>query len=98
MREDKFLRTLGFEKIAEKSLAKIPPQTLQHLEDTCFGINAYVETLSPSDYPLEFKLLGIEELPTFRTTRHSCFIHNDGLGIAGRMGFRIIFWCRLMNN
>jgi len=65
-REDKFLRTLGFEKIAQKSLATIPAQTLQHLEDTCFGINTYVETLSPSDYPLEFKLLGIEKLPTFR--------------------------------
>ena len=64
--EDKFLRTLGFEKIAQKSLAIIPAQTLQHLEDTCFGINAYVETLSPSDYPLEFKLLGIEKLPIFR--------------------------------
>ena len=25
-----------------------------------------METLSPSDYPLEFKLLGIEKLPTFR--------------------------------
>ena len=63
--EDTFLRTLGFEKIAKKTLAKVPPSTLQHLQDTCFGINAYIETLSPSDYPLEFKLVGIEELPTF---------------------------------
>ena len=63
--EDKFLRTLGFEKIAKKTLAKVPLETLQHLEDTCFGINAYVQTLSPSEYPLEFKLIGIEKLPIF---------------------------------
>ena len=63
--EDTFLRTLGFEKIAKKTLAKVPLETLQHLEDTCFGINAYVQTLSPSEYPLEFKLIGIEKLPIF---------------------------------
>ncbi len=63
--EDTFLRTLGFEKIAKKTLAKVPPSTLQHLQDTCFGINAYVQNLSPEDYPLEFKLIGVEKLPIF---------------------------------
>jgi penicillin amidase len=63
--EDTFLRTLGFEKIAKETLEKVPLSTLQHLEDTCFGINAYVQTLSPEDYPLEFKLIGVEKLPIF---------------------------------
>ena len=63
--EDTFLRTLGFEKIAKKTLAKVPPSTLQHLQDTCFGIKAYVQNLSPEDYPLEFKLIGVEKLPIF---------------------------------
>ena len=54
--EDTFLRTLGFEKIAKKTLAKVPPSTLQHLQDTCFGINTYIQTLAPSEFPLEFKL------------------------------------------
>lgn len=63
--EDTFLRTLGFEKIAKETLEKVPSSTLQHLEDTCFGINAYVQTLSPEDYPLEFKLIGVEKLPIF---------------------------------
>ena len=63
--EDTFLRTLGFEKIAKETLEKVPSSTLQHLEDTCFGINAYVQTLSPEDYPLEFKLIGVENLPIF---------------------------------
>ena len=63
--EDRFLRTLGFEKIAQKTLNKVPSDILAHLEDTCYGINAYVQSLSPSEYPLEFKLLQIDELPTF---------------------------------
>ena len=63
--EDTFLRTLGFEKIAKKTLAKVPPSTLQHLQDTCFGINAYIQTLTPSEFPLEFKLIGIDKLPIF---------------------------------
>ena len=63
--EDTFLRTLGFEKIAKETLEKVPSSTLQHLEDTCFGINTYVQSLSPQDYPLEFKLIGVEKLPIF---------------------------------
>ena len=63
--EDRFLRTLGFEKIAQKTLKKVPSDILAHLEDTCYGINAYVESLSSSEYPLEFKLLQINELPIF---------------------------------
>ena len=63
--EDKFLRTLGFETIAEKSLNKMPPEIVKNLQKTCDGINAYIQTLSPKEYPLEFRLIGIEELPTF---------------------------------
>jgi len=63
--EDKFLRTLGFETIAEKSLNKMPPEIVKNLQKTCDGINAYIQTLSPEDYPLEFRLIGIDELPTF---------------------------------
>ena len=63
--EDRFLRTLGFEKTAKKTFDKVPPKIMKHLEDTCYGINAYVESLSPSEYPLEFKLLQIKELPVF---------------------------------
>ena len=63
--EDRFLRTLGFEKTAKKTFDKVPPEIMKHLEDTCYGINAYVQSLSPSEYPLEFKLLQIKELPVF---------------------------------
>jgi penicillin amidase len=63
--EDRFLRTLGFEKTAKKTFDKVPPEIMKHLEDTCYGINAYVQSLSPSEYPLEFKLLQIKELPIF---------------------------------
>ena len=40
--EDRFLRTLGFEKTAKKTLDKVSPYIMKHLEDTCYGINAYV--------------------------------------------------------
>ena len=63
--EDKFLRTLGFESIAEETLEKIPKDLLSHLQKTCDGINAYAQSLSPAEYPLEFRLIGIKELPTF---------------------------------
>ena len=63
--EDKFLRTLGFEKIAVKTLEKIPPEIIKHLEDTCEGINAYSQELEPKNFPLEFKLLRIKDLPVF---------------------------------
>ena len=63
--EDRFLRTLGFEKTAKKTLDKVSPEIMKHLEDTCYGINAYVQNLSPAEYPLEFKLLQIKELPVF---------------------------------
>ena len=63
--EDRFLRTLGFEKTAKKTFDKVPPEIMKHLEDTCYGFNAYVQSLSPSEYPLEFKLLQIKELPVF---------------------------------
>ena len=63
--EDKFLRTLGFERIAEKSLNKMPPEIIKNLQKTCDGINAYIKTLSPKEFPLEFRLIGIDELPTF---------------------------------
>ena len=63
--EDKFLRTLGFEKIAKKTLEKIPSEIIKHLEDTCEGINAYSQELEPKNFPLEFKLLRIKDLPVF---------------------------------
>ena len=63
--EDKFLKTLGFESIAEKTLEKIPENLLSHLQKTCDGINAYAQSLSPAEYPLEFRLIGIEEIPVF---------------------------------
>ena len=63
--EDKFLRTLGFESVAEKTLEKIPENLLSHLQKTCDGINAYAQSLGPAESPLEFRLIGIEEIPTF---------------------------------
>ena len=63
--EDRFLRTLGFETIAEKSLEKMPQELVLNLQKTCDGINTYAQSLKPSEYPLEFRLIGIKELPTF---------------------------------
>lgn len=62
---DKFIRTIGFQNVALESEKKISPEIRNYLQWTCDGINSYINSLSPSEYPLEFKLLGIKEIPLF---------------------------------
>jgi len=99
--EDRFLRTLGFEKTAKKTLDKVSSETMKHLQDTCYGINVYAQSLSPAQYPLEFKLLQIKELPVFEpldiialSTMMAWELQGgwDSEGVARRMGFRALFW------
>ena len=43
--EDKFLRTLGFERIAEKSLNKMPPEIIKNLQKTCANLRKLHEKI-----------------------------------------------------
>ena len=57
---DKRKRREGMVYAAEKALAhwKKFPKDFALVEAYTKGVNAYVKTLSPKDYPLEFKLIG----------------------------------------
>lgn len=56
---DKLQRRQGMVLGAENALAKMneDPETAQYIEAYKNGINQYIEKLSPSDYPIEYKLL-----------------------------------------
>ncbi|MFO8098077.1 MAG: penicillin acylase family protein [Salinibacter sp.] len=58
---DRFLRRTGMEWGAQKNLARIrDADGIEHdaLRWYSRGVNAYLQTLSPADLPLEFRLLG----------------------------------------
>lgn len=57
---DRFNRRMGMGYGAEQALKMMManPETKMALEAYTAGINAYVQSLKPSNYPLEYKLLG----------------------------------------
>jgi penicillin G amidase len=59
---DRFIRTLGFERVARASLAHLRPDTVALLEAYAAGVNAYLATRS-GPLPLEFLILGYEPGP-----------------------------------
>jgi penicillin amidase len=59
---DKFLRTVGLRRAAEKDLKTISAETHQFLQDYANGVNAFIET-HRGRLPLEFVLLGFEPAP-----------------------------------
>ncbi len=62
MASDRYLLTWGFYRIAERMLAAMDPASLQYLQWSCDGINAWIEAHS-GRLPIEFKLAGIKPLP-----------------------------------
>ena len=59
---DKFLRTLGIYRVAERNFEKLSPQAQAIYEAYAAGVNAYLEARSEL-LPLEFQLLGHEPEP-----------------------------------
>ena len=59
---DKFLRTLGIYRVAERNFEKLTPEAQAIYEAYAKGVNAYLETHSEL-LPLEFQLLGHEPEP-----------------------------------
>ena len=59
---DKFLRTLGIYRVAERNFAMLEPEAQAIYEAYAGGVNAYLETHSEL-LPLEFQLLGHEPEP-----------------------------------
>jgi len=54
---DEFVRTLGWRRVAEKELALVEPETRAALEAYADGVNAYLETHSPSEIAVEYDVL-----------------------------------------
>jgi penicillin amidase len=58
--KDRMQRRIGLGYGAENSKAFIEkdPQSNDLIRAYCAGVNAYIKTLKPKDYPIEYKLLG----------------------------------------
>jgi penicillin amidase len=59
---DKFIRTMGWRRVAEEELSLLDPETLTYLEAFSDGVNAYIETHSPSEMSLEYSVLALNGL------------------------------------
>ncbi|MFC5266011.1 penicillin acylase family protein [Kribbella qitaiheensis] len=57
---DKFIRTLGWRRVAEKELGLLTPATRQYLDDYARGVNAYLNTHSGSGLSLEYAVLSLK--------------------------------------
>lgn len=61
---DKFFRTLGLRRAAEKSFASYSPEAKKALESYAKGVNLFIEQAkSDSTLPIEFTILGYEPTP-----------------------------------
>ncbi|MFI5713984.1 penicillin acylase family protein [Kribbella sp. NPDC051620] len=58
---DKFVRTLGWRRVAEKELALLTPTTRQYLDDYARGVNAYLNTHQGSALSLEYAVLSLKD-------------------------------------
>ncbi|MEO6509617.1 MAG: penicillin acylase family protein, partial [Nocardioides sp.] len=56
---DEFIRTLGWRRVAEQELALLKPETRAALEAYAAGVNAYIDTHSPSQMGVEYTVLGL---------------------------------------
>nr|WP_203591300.1 penicillin acylase family protein [Streptomyces sp. SID13031] len=59
---DKFVRTLGWRRVAEQELGLLTPSTRQYLEDYARGVNAYLSTHAGSGLSLEYAVLSLKDL------------------------------------
>jgi penicillin amidase len=57
---DRFLRTLGWERIAGAELELVSAATREILEAYSGGVNAYLETRSPGELAFEYTVLGLQ--------------------------------------
>ncbi|HET6653427.1 MAG TPA: penicillin acylase family protein [Nocardioides sp.] len=59
---DKFIRTMGWRRVAEEELSMLEPETLSYLEAFSDGVNAYIEGHTPSEMSLEYSALALNGL------------------------------------
>ncbi|MCW2750889.1 MAG: penicillin acylase family protein [Aeromicrobium sp.] len=56
---DKYVRTLGWRRVAEQELALVDPKTKALLDAYSRGVNSYIDGKSGSDLSLEYTILGL---------------------------------------
>ena len=56
---DKVVRTLGWRRVAESELPLLDASTRRYLQDYANGVNAYLESRSPSQMAVEYAVLGL---------------------------------------
>jgi len=58
---DREMRRLGLPRAAERAWASLPTGSLARVATEAFadGVNAYIDSMSPAETPLEFRLLGL---------------------------------------
>ena len=85
LERDKFQRRRGIVFAAENTLKhwETAPRDLAYLDAYIEGVNAYIESLSPADYPLEFKLLNYAPEPWSRL-KAAIFIKSMALTLCSR--------------
>ena len=59
---DKYIRTMGWRRVAERELALLKPETRSALEWYADGVNAYLDTHSPSEMSVAYTLLRVTGL------------------------------------
>ena len=57
---DKFLRTLGWRRVAEQELPLLQQSTRDYLQAYADGVNAYLATRTGSELSLEYAVLGLQ--------------------------------------
>ncbi len=63
VRQDRFLRTVGFGRAAREAWTRLPPETRSDVEAYLRGVNAFIATHHGSGLPPEFTLLRFEPEP-----------------------------------
>ncbi|GAA1917417.1 penicillin acylase family protein [Nocardioides hwasunensis] len=59
---DKFIRTMGWRRVAEQEWALLAPATREALTSYAAGVNAYLDERSPSQLAAEYTVLGLSGL------------------------------------
>jgi len=59
---DKYIRTMGWRRVAEQELSLLSPETRGYLAAYSAGVNAYLDSHSPSQMSLEYSVLALNGL------------------------------------
>ncbi|WP_229119713.1 penicillin acylase family protein [Enemella evansiae] len=57
---DRYVRTLGWRRVAEQEFAMLSSSSRRYLESYAAGVNAYLTSRQPSDLGVEYTILGLQ--------------------------------------